>query len=213
MASKVLIRNICKKDISKIVAIQKESFPDVAAGMVYEPSFLEDHISLFPEGQFCAELDGRIVASATSLIVLLDPEYREHTWYDIAANRNRFTSHTPRGDSLYADDLCTHPDFRRLGIASMLFTSRKDLAIKLNLRRIIAGGRLPLYYKYADRMPPLEYVNKVIKEQLIDPVLTFDLKNGFSFVKILPNYLYDSSSMNYATFIEWLNPYYSKNKS
>jgi GNAT superfamily N-acetyltransferase len=213
MASNVLIRNICKKDISKIVAIQKESFPDVAAGMIFEPSFLEDHISLFPEGQFCAELDGRIVASATSLIVLLDPEYRDHTWYDIASNRNRFTSHTPRGDSLYADDLCTHPDFRRLGIASMLFTSRKDLAIKLNLRRIIAGGRLPRYYKYADRMSPLEYVNKVIKEQLIDPVLTFDLKNGFSFVKILPNYLYDSSSMNYATFIEWLNPYYSKNKS
>ena len=39
-----------------------------------------------------------------------------------------------------------------------------------------------------------------------DPVLSFELDNEFRFVKILPNYLDDVRSLNYASFIEWLNP-------
>ena len=62
--NKIVIRNTCKKDISEIVAIQRESFPDVATGMISEPSFLEDHTSLFQQGQFCAKLYGKIVGSA-----------------------------------------------------------------------------------------------------------------------------------------------------
>jgi ribosomal protein S18 acetylase RimI-like enzyme len=204
---KVVIKNICKKDIPKIVAIQRESFPDVAAGIIYAPSFLENHISLFPEGQFCAELNGRIVAAATSLIVSLEPEYADHTWYDITGYGS-FKSHNPRGDSLYADDISTQPNFRRLGIATMLFNARKELAIKFNLRRIIGGGRLFNYCEYAKKMSADEYAEKVVKGEIHDPVLSFQLKNGFKYIKIIPGYLYDSRSLNYATFIEWLNPKY-----
>jgi GNAT superfamily N-acetyltransferase len=204
----IILRNTYKKDIPEIVAIQRESFPDVAAGIIYEPSFLENHINLFPEGQFCAELEGRIVASATSLIVLLYPEYRDHTWHDIAGNRSGFTSHNPKGDSLYADDICTHPNFRRLGIATMLFNARKKLAIKFNLKRIIGGGRLYNYCEYADKMSADEYAGKVVNGEIHDPVLSFQLKNGFKYIKIIPQYLYDSRSLNYAPFIEWLNPNY-----
>src|ERR687887_2244759 len=95
--NKIVIRNTCKKDIPEIVAIQRESFSDVATGIVSEPSFLENHINLFPEGQFCAELEGRIIASATGLIVLLYPEYCDHKWHDIAVNKSGFTSHNPKG--------------------------------------------------------------------------------------------------------------------
>jgi hypothetical protein len=90
----------------------------------------------------------------------------------------------------------------------MLFNARKELAIKLNLKRVIAGGRLYNYCEYADRISPDEYVDKVIKGKIQDPVLSFDLKNGFKCVKIIPEYIYDSRSLNYATFIEWLNPKY-----
>lgn len=206
--NKVVIRNACRKDIDEIVAIQRKSFSDVDTGMISEPSFFEDHIDLFQQGQFCAEINGRIVASASSLIVSLIPEYRDHTWYDIVGNRGIFTNYDPKGDSLYGDDICTHPDFRRLGIATMLLNARKELAIKLNLKRVIAGGRLYNYCEYADRISPDEYVDKVIKDKIQDPVLSFDLKNGFKCVKIIPEYIYDSRSLNYATFIEWLNPKY-----
>ena len=53
-----------------------------------------------------------------------------------------------------------------------------------------------------------EYAKKVVAEELSDPVLSFQLKNGFRFIKILPNYLNDSRSLNYAAFIEWKNPEY-----
>ncbi len=175
--------------------------------MIWRESHLESHLRVFPEGQFCAELDDRIVGSASSLIVKLVPDYTEHTWGQITAN-GMFTNHDPQGDSLYGADVSTHPRVRRLGIATMLYRARKDLAVKLNLRRIIAGGRLFNYCEYSDKMSAFEYAQKVVRKELADPVLSFQLRNGFQFVKILPNYMKDSRSLNYASFIEWKNPYY-----
>ena len=211
--NKVVIRNTCKKDIPEIVGIQRESFSDVATGTISELSFLEDHINLFPEGQFCADLNGRVVGSASSLIISLNPEYCDHSWYDIVGNRSIFRSHNPKGDSLYGDDICIHPNSRRQGIATMLFSARKELAIKLNLKRIIAGGRLYNYCEYADKLSPDEYAEKVVNDELQDQVLSFDLKNGFKYIKIIPDYIYDSRSLNYAAFIEWLNPNYGYPKN
>jgi hypothetical protein len=57
-------------------------------------------------------------------------------------------------------------------------------------------------------MSAQEYAQKVVKGELKDPVLSFELDNGFRFVKILPNYLNDVRSLNYASFIQWLNPRY-----
>ena len=57
-------------------------------------------------------------------------------------------------------------------------------------------------------MSAQEYARKVVKGELKDPVLSFQLKNGFRFIKILNNYLYDKRSLNYASFIEWLNPHH-----
>jgi hypothetical protein len=42
--------------------------------------------------------------------------------------------------------------------------------------------------------------------------LSFQLNNGFRFIKILPNYMKDSRSLNYASFIEWINPKYVPQK-
>jgi hypothetical protein len=58
-------------------------------------------------------------------------------------------------------------------------------------------------------MSALEYAEKVIKGELRDLVLSFELENGFKFIKILPNYLNDIRSLNNASFIEWINPNYS----
>jgi hypothetical protein len=57
-------------------------------------------------------------------------------------------------------------------------------------------------------MSAKEYAEKVVKKEIIDPVLSFQLNNGFHFIKILNDYLYDKRSLNYASFIEWLNPKY-----
>ena len=207
MPHRMVLRNICNDDIPNIVAIQRKSYPEVAAGHIYIPLFLENHISLFQEGQFCVELNGDIVASATCLKVSLEPEYAEHTWHDIILEYgNPHSKLAGGGDSLYVDDLVTHPDFRRLGIGTLLFNARKQVASKYNLTRIIGGGRIPNYGKYANKISAQAYVEKVKSGQIYDPVLTFQIRNGFKVVKVLSNYLYDPSSLNYATFIEWINP-------
>ena len=92
----------------------------------------------------------------------------------------------------------------------MIIHEWKELATKLNLRRMIGGGRLFNYTENADRMSPYEYAEKVMKGELKDPVFTFELDIGFRFVKIHPIYLDDVRSPNYASFIEWLNPKYTQ---
>jgi hypothetical protein len=66
------------------------------------------------------------------------------------------------------------------------------------------------YCNYAKKFSPLEYVHKVKRREIKEPVLLFQLRNKFKFIKILPNYLKDARSLNYATFIEWKNPYYEE---
>ena len=211
MIRRMVLRNICNEDIPKIVFIQRESYPEVSCGQLYIPLFLENHISLFREGQFCVELDGEIIASATCLMVSLEPEYAEHTWHDIILKYgNPRSKPAAGGDSLYIDDIVTHPDFRRLGIGTLLFNARKQVASKYNLRRIIGGGRIPNYGEYANKISAQVYVEKVKSGHIYDPVLTFQIRNGFKVIKVLSNYLYDPSSLNYATFIEWINPKHHK---
>ena len=148
----IVIKNVTFQDITKIIELQKESFPSMLEeGSVWGEKHLRSHIEIFPEGQFCVEFRNKIIGSSSSLIVRLPSEYAVHTFSQVSGN-SLFTNHDPDGDSLYGADISIHPDFRRLGIATLLYKARKDLAIKYNLRRIIAGGRLINYCNYADRL-------------------------------------------------------------
>ena len=202
----VIIRNVTKKDIPRIIDLQKKSFADMAAyGMIWPKSFLESHIDIFPEGQFCIEIDGKIIGSSSSLIISLKSQYMDHDWYSITGG-GLFINHDYNGDSLYGADLSVHPEFQHKGIGTMLYNARKNLAMKLNLRRIISGGRLYNYYKYCHIMSAKEYAEKVVKNEITDPVLSFQLNNGFYFIKILNDYLYDKRSLNYAAFHRMVKP-------
>ena len=145
--SHVIIRTLTKEDIPKVVELQKAAFPYMAAeGVYWKPDQLEGHLRVFPEGQFVADYGGKIIGSCSSLIVKFEPEYKQHSWKE-ACGDNVFSGHNPEGDSLYGADISTHPDNRRLGVATKIYDARKKLAINLNLRRIIAGARL---FNYCD---------------------------------------------------------------
>ncbi|HEY5735823.1 MAG TPA: GNAT family N-acetyltransferase [Nitrosopumilus sp.] len=204
--SHVIIRLMTSYDVPKIVELQKLAFPIMAAeGVYWKPEQLRAHLKVFPQGQFVADYHGKIVGSCSSLIIKLKSEYENHTWKD-ACGDSFFKNHAANGDTLYGADVSSHPDYRRLGIATKLYDARKKLAIDLNLRRIIAGARLSNYCEYANELTPLEYVSKVKRHEIKEPVLSFQLRNGFKFIKILHNYMKDPRSLNNATFIEWKNP-------
>ena len=172
----IVIKNVTFQDIPKIIELQKESFPSMLEeGSVWGKRHLQSHVEIFPEGQFCVEFKNKIIGSSSSLIVKLPSEYEVHTFSQVTGN-SLFTTHDPNGDSLYGADISVHPDFRRLGIATLLYKARKDLAIKCNLRRIIAGGRLINYCKYTEKLSPEEYVQYVIDEQISDPGVDLSIK-------------------------------------
>ncbi|WP_371505012.1 GNAT family N-acetyltransferase [Nitrosopumilus adriaticus] len=208
--SPIKIRNMTLEDIKKVVQLQKAAFPYMAAeGVYWKPEQLKAHLQIFPQGQFVAEYNEKIIGSCSSLIISLEPEYKEHSWKE-ACGDSFFKNHNPKGDTLYGADVSSHPDHRRLGVATKLYTARQELAITLNLRRIIAGGRLFNYCEYSKEFSPIDYVVKVKRREIKEPVLSFQLRNHFKFVKILPNYMKDPRSLNYATFIEWKNPHFKE---
>lgn len=163
--------------------------------------------SFFP-GQIIAEHEGKIVGSVASLIVDLgDDVYRPHTYSGITDD-GYFYNHNPKGDTLYGANVCVHPDMRGFEIGHILYEARRELCRKLNLRRILAGGRLYDYAENADRFSPEQYIQAVQNGDITDLVLNFQLREGFVVRGVLSNYLTDPRCLNYASLIEWLNPDY-----
>ncbi len=208
-APSVRVRPATLADIDALVELNKVAFPTLAEdGVVWHRRHLESHLRIFPEGQAVVEIDGQIVASCSSLIVSLgrDP-LRDHTWSGIT-DAGMFFSHDPFGDTLYGADVNTHPDFRSQGLAKALYTYRRELCQRRNLRRIVLGGRLHGYHEHARAMSADEYARKVESGELRDLVLSFQLAQGFLLRKVLPNYLPDPLSLDHASFLEWINPGY-----
>lgn len=199
---KLIVRTIKEEDFDEIIALQKLCFPDMAPWRIDQ---LKSHISIFPQGQICVEYDGEIIGSSSSLIINIHEYDYQHTWDDIT-DKGYITNHDPDGYNLYGIEVMVHPEFRDMKIGRRLYDARKDLARELNLKSIIIGGRIPNYHKYADEMSPAEYVQKVIRHELKDPILTFQLSNGFMLKRINRNYLSeDAASMRFATLMEWYN--------
>ncbi|MBD1382285.1 bifunctional GNAT family N-acetyltransferase/carbon-nitrogen hydrolase family protein [Metabacillus arenae] len=205
---KMMIRNIDHKDIDKIIDLQRFCFPGMEP---WKREHLESHLEQFPEGQFCAELEGEIIGSCSSLIVNFDEYDDRHTWDDIT-DKGYITNHNPEGYNLYGIEVMVHPEYRRMKIGHRLYEARKDLARRLDLKSIIIGGRIPNYHKHAAELSPREYVQEVMLHKIYDPVLSFQLLNGFSLMRINPNYLPDDQASNkYATLMEWNNVDYQPN--
>ncbi len=62
------------------------------------------------------------------------------------------------------------------------------------------------YCKYGHLMTAKEYAPKVVKNEFQDPVMSFQLKNGF--IEIFNDPLDDRSSLNHTSSIEWSNQKY-----
>ena len=199
---KLEIRQTEYKDIDEIIQLQSICFPGMEP---WKREHLESHLEIFPEGQFCAELNGEIIGSCSSLIINFDEYDDRHTWSDITDD-GYITNHNPDGYNLYGIEVMVHPKYRKMKVGYRLYEERKELARKLNLKSIIIGGRIPNYHKYADEMRPREYVEQVRLHKIYDPVLSFQLLNEFTLMRINPNYLEDDlASQKYATLMEWNN--------
>ena len=191
----------------------KEAMIQVYASMpdsYWRENQIKSLIDKFPEGQVVIKINGDLAGCALSIILDYDKFDDEHTYEDITGNFT-FDTHDSEGDVLYGIDVFIKKEYRGLRLGRRLYDYRKELAEKLNLRGIAFGGRIPNYHKYAATLTPKQYIEKVKRKEIHDPVLNFQISNDFHPSKILNGYLEgDGNSGEFAVLLEWDNIYYQK---
>ncbi len=203
-ASNVVVRPTRPTDIPGIIQLSHLVYPQSPP---WSERGLLSHLHVFPEGQLVAvDLpSGRIVGMAASLIVRWDEYEIDTNWRDMT-DGGMFTNHDPTGRTLYGAEVMVEPGLQGRGIGRKLYAARRDLARRLRLRRIRAGARLRGYHHYSGQMSAEEYTLKVVKGELRDPTLSFQVKQHFRVIAVVPNYLrFDPDSLGYAAVIEWIN--------
>ena len=204
------LRNIKLSDFDDIRDIMVSIYKD--KGMAWTRQELKNQLKVFPEGQICIEDNGKVVAAALSIIVDYSQFGDNHT-YDQITGFGKFDTHDDEGDTLYGTDVFVHQEYRGMRLGRRLYDARKELCENLNLRSIIAGGRIPGYANYADEMTPRKYIDLVKNKEIFDSVLSFQLANEFHVRKVITKYLpEDIDSRAYATLLEWINIYYEKDE-
>lgn len=203
------LRNLSESDIDGVIELQRRVYPGMPA---YGRAHLEAQIGHFPQGQFVVEEDGRLIAAASSLVVLWDDYGLHHSWKSVTGD-GTFSTHNMNGRTLYGAEVCVDPTIRKRGIGHLVYRARRRLCREMNLKRIIAAGRLPGYHKHAQEMSAELYAQKVVWGDLYDPVLRFQIGEGFQYCGVIPGYLpSDRDSLGNAALIVWLNPRYNPNK-
>lgn len=199
------VRNTRESNFDGVIALTERVYP---SAVPWSTQQLASHLAVFPDGQFVALEGELVVGMAASLIVLWDDYQFDANWRDFTA-AGTFTNHDPvRGRTLYGAEVMVDPARQGVGIGGKLYEARRELVIRLGLRRIRAGARLRGYHKVADSMSAAEYADRVSRGELHDPTLSFQLHQGFRLIAVVSGYLArDPESLGYAALIEWLNPH------
>jgi GNAT superfamily N-acetyltransferase len=201
------LRQAEPSDIPRLVALNHAAYPElVEANVVWDETQLRSHLARFARGQMLAEMAGAAVGAFSTFIVDRTRDaLAPHTWYEIT-DQGTFASHDPQGETLYLADIYVHPSAWGKGIGSLLYAGMQKLCVQLRLKRVVAGGRLWGYREHADTMSPEAYVRGVLRGEMRDRVLGSQVKAGFAVRGVLPGYLKDPRSCDYATLLEWVNP-------
>jgi predicted amidohydrolase/ribosomal protein S18 acetylase RimI-like enzyme len=205
------IRQAKPADARSIAALAKRVYGE------FEPYTLGEirgQLNNFPDGCFVAVLDDKLIGYCACMRMAADKALRPHTWDEITGN-GYGSRHDPTGDFLYGYEMCTDPKVRGTRIGRRLYEERRKLAERLELRGIAFGGRMPNLKRLWRRVEsPQEYLDQVLAGKLHDPVLRFQLANGFEPIGILPNYLpEDVRSRGHAVHMIWRNPFVDQDES
>jgi predicted amidohydrolase/GNAT superfamily N-acetyltransferase len=202
---KLVVRRAQTGDIDSIIAMMKRAYPDMP---VYSPGNIHGQIAAFAQGQFVAVYDHAVVGYAATFRIDEASALGVHTWAEITGN-GYASRHDLKGEWLYAMEVCVDPAWRGKRVGQRLYDARKRLAEELELKGIVFGGRLPgLGRRLRQFESPEAYLDAVKTRKVRDPVASFQIRNGFEPIGILPNYLpSDRESLGYAAHMAWRNPY------
>jgi len=202
------IRRYGAADFDQLIRVQQLSFPPpFPSELWWNKEQLTQHVTLFPEGALCVEIDGGIVGSMTSLLVRYDNGRSDHSWEAVTDRGYITASHDPNGDTLYVVDICVAPAYRKYGLGKWLMQSMYETVVHLGLSRLLGGGRMPGYSRVSAEMTAEQYLSEVVAGIRKDPVITFLLRCGRTPVGVVENYLEDEESCHFGALMEWRNPF------
>jgi len=200
---KLVIRNATPDDIDGILDVAGKSYLGMAP---YPKEMVLAQMTNFSKGCFVAILNGAVVGYTAS-IRISDKCLVPHSWREITGGGFGST-HEENGEYLYGYEVCVDPSKRRYKIGQRFYDQRKKLCRFLRLKGIVFAGRLPNLKKKIKEVGTVEnYVESVRERKIKDPVLGFQLRNGFEVLGIFKNYLpNDAESLGYACHMIWRNP-------
>jgi predicted amidohydrolase/GNAT superfamily N-acetyltransferase len=206
-APRLVVRPATLDDIEAIRALCAKVYPDVPP---YSGAHLRGQMQNFREGQFVALYDGRVVGYCATFRIGEAAAFAPHTWMEITGG-GLASRHDPDGDWLYGMEVFVDPDYRGFRIGQRLYGQRKALCQRLDLKGIVFGGRLPGLQRRLRKVGSAEaYVEAVRTKAMRDPVLSFQMRNGFEPIGVLAGYLpSDRESLGYAAHMVWRNPKHS----
>ncbi|HWU78276.1 MAG TPA: GNAT family N-acetyltransferase [Rhodanobacter sp.] len=201
---KLVMRRATPADVPALVALTAHVY---TAEWGHSTEMLQSQQTHFPEGQFVAEYEGKVIGYCATFRTDEATALKPHTWTQITGG-GMASRHDPEGDWLYGMEVVVHPDYRNMRIGRRLYQARKRLCTDLKLRGIVFGGRIPGLARHFTRYgSAAAYVQAVIDGRRRDPTLSFQLSNGFEVVGILRDYVpSDHDSLGYAVLLQWSNP-------
>jgi predicted amidohydrolase/ribosomal protein S18 acetylase RimI-like enzyme len=203
------VRQAKLKDVPDIAELVRRAYVDLPP---YTLGEIRGQLNNYRDGCFVAKLDGVIVGYCASMRLKANVAMSDHSWDEVTGN-GFGSRHDPTGDWLYGYEMCVDPKVRGTRIGRRLYEERRALAERLDLSGIVFGGRMPnlanaMRRKRNRAEGPQDYLEQVIDNKIHDPVLRFQLANGFEPHGILENYLpEDKRSKAFAVRMVWRNPY------
>ncbi len=199
------IRLMIESDYAQCSAICAAVYPTERP---YTSDELAAHHRVFPDGQFIVvhNASGAVAGAHFTLLLCMLDFHIDDPW-DVLTAGGAFTDHNPNGHTLYGADLMVHPAHQHHGIGRALTVATRDLVRVRKLWRSTGGSRMPGYHNFAAELSPDEYIAKVKRAELVDPVLTAHLHDGWDAVTAIAGYLpNDAESAGWAAVIQWINP-------
>lgn len=166
-------------DIEGIRAVMAKAYSSLGAHGVYSEAQLLGQMHQFPEGQFVASYNDRIIGYCATFLIPESLALKTHEWATITG-RGYASRHDPHGDWVYGMDVCIDPEFRGRRIGQRLYNERKKLCQHLRLKGVVVAGRMPNLTRCWNSVGSAEnYLKLVIEGKQRDPVIGFKIRNGF----------------------------------
>lgn len=208
MSNQLTIRQTTERDISSLCLVEQAAWSgEVPRDFLFTKVHFSSHLKLFPEGQFVAELDGRVVAYLTLQRLTASLETLSQvvkSWLETTGN-GFITTHDPNGNVMFGVSMGALPE--QLGAGIQLVDRGIELMMELGCDFGFLVGRMPGYDEHANDMSPKDYVNATNDEgKPLDPQIRMYTGEGLEIGGLVPNYIRDPRSHNFGVLLIIDNP-------